>query len=244
MSLVHETYTEWQKRKNAVPVQIGPETTALVIIDMQEWVVNPASAFSRYVERRSPGLLGYFLPHVDGVVIPNLRHLVDVFREHRLQIIYTTISAELPDGRDWIPTLRRTNAVAQEEIGEIVFPARNDPWSRITERLAPRPEDVVINKTTYSAFTSTGLEIFLRNLQIQTIVLGGLVSNRCVESTAREATDRGFRVILVEDASATFSPEMHNATMLSLQGSYGYVRTTHDVLALLKQALPTAALHR
>ena len=244
MSLAHEAYTEWQKRKNAVPVQIEPETTALVIIDMQEWVVNPASAFCRYAERRVPGLLRYFLAQVADVVIPNLQHLLDVFRAHHLQVIHTTISAELPDGRDWISTLRRINAVARDEIGEVVFPARTDPWSRIVEPLAPRPEEVVINKTTYSAFTSTGLEGLLRNLQIQTLVLGGLISNRCVETTARDATDRGYRVILVEDASATYSPEMHTATMLSLQGSYGYVRTTDDVLALLKQALPTAALHR
>ena len=73
-----------------MPVQLEPETTALVIIDMQEWVVNPASAFCRYAEKRSPGLLDFFLPHVDDVVIPKLRPLVDVFREHRLQIIYTT----------------------------------------------------------------------------------------------------------------------------------------------------------
>lgn len=237
MSLAHEAFIQWQRRRNSVPVQMEAESTALLIIDMQEWATNPTSAFCRYSERRAPGLLDYFLAQVKDVVTPNLRRLLEVFRAHHLPVIFTTVAAELPDGRDWIPTLRRTNSLAREEIGEVVFPARSDPWSRIIEPLAPRPDEVVINKTTYNAFCSTGLDGLLRNLRIQTLVLGGIISNRCVETTARDATDRGYRVILVEDASAGYTPEMHEATMLSLQGSYALVRTTDDVLSLVKDAL-------
>jgi nicotinamidase-related amidase len=209
---------------------------------MQEWPTNPTSPFWRYGERRTPGLRDYFLAQVERAVIPNLRRLLDFFRMHRLRVIHTTIASELPDGEDWIPTLRRTNAVAREEIGEAVFPSRTDRWARIVEALTPRPGEVVINKTTYSAFTSSGLAVLLRNLRIETLVLGGIITNRCVETTAREATDRGYRVILLEDASATYSPELQEATMLSLQGSYGYVRMTDEVLALLEQALPVGTL--
>jgi nicotinamidase-related amidase len=243
MSLAHDAFIEWQKQRNAAAVHLDLQSTALVIIDMQEWATNPVSAFCRYGERRMPGLRDYFLAQVERVVIPNLRHLLDFFRVHRLRVIHTTIASELPDGRDWIPTLRRTNAVAREEIGEVVFPARTDPWARIVDALTPRPDEVVINKTTYSAFTSTGLDCLLRNLHIETLVLGGIITNRCVETTARDATDRGYRVILLEDASATYSPELQEATMLSLQGSYGYVRRTNEVLALLEQALPVGTVH-
>ena len=244
MSLAHEKFIEWQKRRNAAPVELDLQSTALVSIDMQEWPTNPTSPFWRYGARRTPGLQDYFLAQVERVVIPNLQRLVDFFRAHQLRVIHTTIASELPDGGDWIPTLRRTNAVAREEIGEVVFPARTDRWARIVEALSPRPDEVVINKTTYSAFTSSGLDIVLRNLHIETLVLGGIITNRCVETTAREATDRGYRVILLEDASATFSPELQEATMLSLQGSYGYVRTTDEMLALLMDALPAKASHR
>ncbi|MDP6341976.1 MAG: isochorismatase family cysteine hydrolase, partial [Alphaproteobacteria bacterium] len=89
------------------------------------------------------------------------------------------------------------------------------------------------NKTTYGAFASTGLDASLRNLGIETLVLGGVVTNRCVETTMRDATDRGYRVILVDDGTATFSPEMQAATTLSLQGAYGFVRQTDEVLGLL-----------
>ena len=243
MSLAHEKFIESQKQRNAAPVKVDLQTTVLVIIDMQEYFLNPASPLCRFGERRMPGLWDYFLAQAETVVIPNLRRLLEFCRTHHLRVMHTTAASELPDGQDLIPTWHRTNTVAREQIGEAVFPARTDPWARIVEPLTPRPEEVVINKTTFSAFTSTSLDGLLWNLRIETLVLGGVATNRCVETTARDATDRGYQVILLDDASATLSPELQEATMLSLQGSYGYVRMTDDVLAPLKQALPVGALH-
>ena len=102
---------------------------------------------------------------------------------------------------------------------------------------------MIINKTTYSSFASTGLDGTLRNLGIETLVIGGVVTNVCVETTARDAADKGYQVILVDDASGAHSPEQQEATMLSLQGSYGYVGMTDDVLALLEQALSVGVSH-
>lgn len=73
----------------------------------------------------------------------------------------------------------------------------------------------------------------LRNLGIETLVIGGVVTNRCVETTARDATDRGYQVILVNDGTATYSQELQDMTMHSLMGSYGFVRTTDELLTLL-----------
>jgi nicotinamidase-related amidase len=81
----------------------------------------------------------------------------------------------------------------------------------------------------------------LRNLGIKTLILGGVVTNRCVETTMRDGTDRGYRVILVDDGSATYSQEMQDATTLSLQGAYGFVRQTDEVLSLLAQSAPEPA---
>ena len=82
-------------------------------------------------------------------------------------------------------------------------------------------------------FASTGLDGTLRNLGIETLVIGGVVTNRCVETTARDATDRGYRVILVDDGTAAFSQELQDMTMLSLMVSHGFVRATEEILALL-----------
>ena len=86
MSLAHEKFIEWQKRRNAAPVHLDVQSTALVSIDMQEWPIDPTSPFWRYGERRTPGLRDYFLAQVERVVIPNLRRLVDFFRVHRLRV--------------------------------------------------------------------------------------------------------------------------------------------------------------
>jgi len=234
MSLAHDKFIAAQQQLNAARIKLDRQTTALLIIDMQEYFLNPASPLGRFGESQTPGLRHYFLEQATTVVLPNLCRLLEFFRTQHLRVIHATAASELPDGQDWIPILHRTNAVARERIGEAVFPARTDPWARIVGPLTPAPEEVIINKTTYSAFTATSLEGLLRNLRIETLVLGGVVTNRCVETTARDAADRGYQVIVLADASATYSPEMQEATLLSLQGAYGYVRRTEDVMALLQ----------
>ena len=74
----------------------------------------------------------------------------------------------------------------------------------------------------------------MRSLGITSLVIGGVVTNVCVETTARDAADRGYEVVLLDDGAAAFSPEIHEATLLSFQGPFGRVRTTEEVLGLLK----------
>jgi nicotinamidase-related amidase len=95
------------------------------------------------------------------VVEPALRSLLDRFRAHGLAVIYTT---EHADGCDLAPRFQRSNAVAQQLVGAVHFPPRTDAWARIVDALTPRPDEVILNKTTFSAFASTGLERTLRHL--------------------------------------------------------------------------------
>ena len=238
MSLAHEKYIEWKHLRNVASIEVDPQTTALLIIDMQEYFLDAESPLNRLGEMQTPGVHDYCLERGKTVVIPNLRRLLEFFRAQSLRVVYTTVASELPDGQDYPPKFRRYNAIGQKHIGGVVLPARTDPWARIVEPLAPRPGEMIINKTTHGSFVSTGLDGTLRNLGIETLVIGGVVTNVCVETTARDASDRGYQVIVVDDASATYSPEQQEATMISLQGSFGYVRMTDDVLVLFKDALP------
>ena len=185
------------------------------------------------MERRASGFADYYMERSRKTVEPNLQRLLARFRDRGGRVIFTTVASEFPDGRDLSPIFQRMNAEAKGEIGAVVYPPRNDPWARVVDGLAPLESEAVINKTTFGSFASTGLDGALRNLGIDTLVIGGVVTNRCVETTARDATDRGYRVILVDDGTATFSPELLEMTMLSLMVSYGFVRTTDEVLALL-----------
>ncbi len=241
MSTAHARFVAAQSKLNAAPIDIDLSTTALLIIDMQEYFVNPQSPFSRMLERRTSGLGEYFQARSKSLVEPNLKRLLEFFRARKQRVIFTTVASECADGSDWAPAFKRMNAESQAGIGETALPARSDPWARMIEALEPNEDEVVINKTTFGAFASTGLDATLRNLGIKTLILGGVVTNRCVETTMRDGTDRGYRVILLDDGSATYSQEMQDATTLSLQGAYGFVRQTDEVLDLLAQSAPEPA---
>ena len=234
MTSAHEKYIAAQRKLNSASIEIELPTTALLIIDMQEYFLNPQSPFSRLIGRRAEGLGEYFQERANGQAVPNIRRLLDDFRAAKQRVIYTTHASETKDGKDWSLPFKRMNAEANEQIGEIALPAKTDPWARIVADLAPASDEVVINKTTYGAFSSTGLDATLRSMGIKTIVLVGVVTNRCVETTMRGAADRGYRVILVDDATATFSQEVQDATTLSLKGAYGFVRQTDETLSLIR----------
>lgn len=236
MSSAHDKYVALQRHRNATPLALDPRTTALVIVDMQEYFLNPASPFSRGYERVVPGVLGHFQERGRGVVEPSLRRLLDFFRAHGLRIVYTTVASALADGRDLMPIFQQRNVANRAAVGEAAIPARADAWARIVASLEPGPGELVVNKTTYGTFSSTGLDHALRSLGITSLVVGGVVTNVCVETTARDAADRGYEVVLLEDGCAAFSPEIHEATLLSFQGPFGRVRTADEVLAALTGA--------
>jgi nicotinamidase-related amidase len=237
-SSAHDKYVALQRQRNAGPLALDPHTTALVIVDMQEYFLNPASPFSRACEAAVPGVLSHFQERGRGVVEPSLRRLLDSFRARGLRIVHTTVASGLPDGGDLMPIFRQRNAANRAAVGDAAIPPRDDAWARIVATLEPRPGELVVNKTTYGAFSSTGLDHALRSLGIASLVVGGVVTDVCVETTARDAADRGYNVVLLDDGCAAFSPEIHEATLLSFQGPFGRVRSTEEVLALLSPIRP------
>ncbi len=94
-----------------------------------------------------------------------------------------------------------------------------------------------MNKTSSGAFNSTSIERTLLNIGIDGLVITGVVTHACVETTARDAADRGFKCILVDDACATFSQDVHDATMKAFAIHYGRVATTDEVLAYIQRRL-------
>ena len=110
MSSAHDKYVALARRRDATPLALDPRTTALVIVDMQEYFLNRASPFSQASENVVPGVLGYFQERGRTVVEPSLRRLLDFFRAHGLRIVYTTAASELPDGSDLMPILQQRNA--------------------------------------------------------------------------------------------------------------------------------------
>jgi nicotinamidase-related amidase len=104
------------------------------------------------------------------------------------------------------------------------------PAHEIVDALKPQPGEHVLRKTTIGAFASTNIDSLLRALGAEQLWLCGVSTNMCVETTAREAADRGYLVTLVEDACGTTHEDLHQVTMRNFQRLFGRVRSTAQSL--------------
>jgi nicotinamidase-related amidase len=104
----------------------------------------------------------------------------------------------------------------------------------ILDELKPVPGEHVLRKTTVGAFASTAIDSLLRSLDVDQLYMVGVSTNMCVETTAREAADRGYQVTLVEDACATTFEDLHQVTLRNFQRLFGRVAATDQVLAELQ----------
>jgi len=185
---------------------LDPKTTALILIDLQRGIVARDTK-----------------PHTAAEVVERAARLTKRFREAGALVVLVHV-AFAPDLSD------RLNPPADSPTPATPLPKE---WSDIVPQLGSDPRDVLIRKRNWGAFYGTDLDLQLRRRHIRTIVLGGIATNMGVESTARDAYERGYEQVFVEDACATMSEEMHAFTFKNIFPRIGRVRTTEDVLAAL-----------
>jgi nicotinamidase-related amidase len=226
---------------------IIPNHTALIVVDMQKYQVQKDYAVYKAMNNVTPGILDYFVEEVENKVIPNLRKLIDFCHEVGIPVIYTNFSSFMPDGSDLTKGTKSFNDLAKNLVGEVVFPHISHPSTDIIDELKPEDKDFVIQKNTSGTFISTRLDSFLRNMDIETVLVTGVVTNFCVHSTAREAADYGFQVIIVEDCCAAWSPEFHEGILKSFGMLYGYILTHSKVMKkisrMMKKVKEEVAIH-
>jgi nicotinamidase-related amidase len=102
--------------------------------------------------------------------------------------------------------------------------------TQVIDALRPLDDEIVIHKTATGFFGITNIDQVLTNLGIQNLVIGGVVTHQCVETTVRGASDYGFNVVLIEDGCATLSEELHRASLRALGDWFCKVRSTAEVL--------------
>lgn len=225
-----------------VSFELRPETTALVITDIQNRAISPQFGLGAIFRARYPEVHRFFTERLEGTVIPNNVRLLGFFREHGLRVIFLTVGPELPDGSDWVSPIKLGFGSYQRSTGIRGLYPRGTPEHRVIAPLSPRSDELVLNKTTSGAFNSTGFEVTLRTLGVDTIVITGLSTCACVETTARAASDRGIKCAIVEDACAAFDQDLHNATMRSFHLYFGDVRSADQVVGELGARLAAAAV--
>jgi ureidoacrylate peracid hydrolase len=197
---------DWLKKIsnfNQHKMQINRKKSALLVIDMQRFFLDPASpSFT------CGGL----------AILPALKHLVNTFREADLPVIYTC-HVHHPDHMD-------SGIMAWWWKGMCI---EGSPESNVHDSIAPLPGEKVIFKHRYSAFYNTDLETILRCLKVEDLVISGIMTNMCCESTARDAYYRDYRVFFPADGTGSINEEMHMASLLNLAFGFAYITTIKQI---------------
>ena len=207
-------------------VTLAPETTALIVVDMQNATGNRDMGLGAMLKEKDGGASSsYRFNRIEEVLVPNISRLADQFRDLGAKVIYITYGANLPDCSDvpvhMKPIVQATNNIEGQTEHEIVA------------ALTPKPGELVLNKTTMGAFRSTGIHSHLQAMGIETVVCVGVSTNNCVAMTAMEACDSQYGVVMVSDGTGTDSQEMQDATLNMLRRLWARVMTTDEVIAEL-----------
>lgn len=219
--------------KDQAPLACDLGHTALLVIDAQRDFAQPQYAFAQALEKVVPGVTDDYFARTQQVALPNIARLQRFFRERKRPIFYTATGTSTGDGSDLAGWLRGFDALGQMVLGRNVWPRPGDEAWDIDDSVRPAPGEMVVNKIGASAFVATPLDQTFRALGIQTLVVCGFSTDVCVSSSARHAADCGYQVIVVEDACATLSEEMHRVSLDAIALAFGRVRSTQQVLQLL-----------
>jgi nicotinamidase-related amidase len=208
---------------------LDPRMVALVVVDMQYASGSRDHGLGRSLKARGQEALGaYRFDRVERTVVPTIQRLLAFFRARGLRLVYLTVGSELPDYSDLLPHMRA--------FAESAGNTRGNHEHEILDALAPRPGEAVLNKTTMSAFHSSGFERLVRAWGVEQLVFTGISTNSCVEGTARDAVDRGFRGLLVDDGCGAASQSLHDATCANFARLLGRVASSAQVLTELEGA--------
>ena len=190
-------------------MRLNKEKSALIIIDMQKF----------FLDKTSPTFTCGGL-----AILANVKRLIRAFREANRPVIYTC-HVHHPEGVD-------AGIMGWWWEGMCL---EGTPESEVHDDIAPLPNEKVIFKHRYSSFYDTDLETVLRCLKIEDLVLSGIMTNMCCESTARDAYYRDYRVFFPADGTGSINEEMHLASLLNLAFGFAYVTTADEIVRELEK---------
>jgi nicotinamidase-related amidase len=203
------TWLEQIHPYNQHEMKLNVAASALLVVDMQKFFLDAASpSFT------CGGL----------AILPTVKRLVEGFRRADRPVIFTR-HVHHPDDIDsgimgwWWP-------------GKCL---EGSPESEVHAELAPLAREKVVFKHRYSAFYNTDLETVLRCLKVEDIVITGVMTSMCCESTARDAYYRDYRVFFLADGTGAINEEMHLASLMNLAFGFAYVTTGDVILAQLAE---------
>ncbi|MFW5953509.1 MAG: cysteine hydrolase family protein [Candidatus Natronoplasma sp.] len=193
---------------------------AIIIIDMQYDLTAQGQGVLKYAKE-----LGvregyeYYYDRIQNFIIPNIQKLLKSFRKSKKMIVFTKIRSGFSFNNK-----ERENEDSLEDLEE---------ESVILEEVTPTNDDIVITKNDPDIFSGTGLDSLLKENDINTLIMAGVLTNECVQISVLQAIENGYRVVLVEDSTAAFSEEIHEKAIDFIEGNSIIITSTEDILDLL-----------
>lgn len=198
-----------------------PSQTALIVIDMQRDFIEPGGFGAA---------LGNDVTTLQAIV-PTTARLIAAARKAGLPVIHTR-ECHKPDLSDCPPAKRNRGAPSLRigddgPMGRILI--AGEPGAEIVPELAAAPGEIVLDKPGKGAFYATPLSEHLAGFGTKTLIFAGVTTEVCVQTTMREANDRGFECLVAEDATESYFPEFKAATLAMIRAQGGIVGWTATV---------------
>jgi ureidoacrylate peracid hydrolase len=215
----------WRVRRRimaqGIEAYLEPKKSAVLVIDMQNDFCHPEGAFGKW---------GLNLQAVQEMV-PLFKKFVDTARSLGVAVIHVR---SFHDEKFLSPPMLARNRQLGRERG--ICPEGG--WGSEFYEITPAGNEMVLTKHSYSAFIGTDLRERLSAKDIRTLMVTGVLTNVCCESTLRDGFMMGFYTFLVEDCCASIDPAAHLATVENVRKYFGWVLTSHDLIPLLERVRP------
>jgi ureidoacrylate peracid hydrolase len=195
--------------------KMAPVKTAILVVDVQNDFCHPEGALAQKGADVS----------LTKEMMPNLHDLLHIAREYEVPIIFIqTFHEKATDSEAW----------AGRSGGRSLEICRTGSWGADFFEVAPLPTEIIVNKHRYSAFINTRLDTVLRTMKIETLVMTGVSTNVCVESTARHGFMLDYNIALVKNACASSTKTAHDMTLENIDGYFGSVVSVKQLIEVWK----------
>ena len=214
--------------------KVDPSHTALLVVDVQ----NDFCVEGGMWDREGMDI------RLAQAMVPRLINFIDKARKAGLTIIY--IQSIYSSENNWYLSDVLLEQAKRKSFGRnpgryMKYPVcERNSWSGdLYGGIKPLRGELVVEKHRYSAFVDTDLDIVLRSRGIRTLIMSGVATNCCVETTARDGFMKDYYIVFLKDCTATFSEEMHNNTLKNIDLFFGQVVDSSDVLKCWRGYLQT-----
>ena len=209
--------------------ELKPGETALILIDMQKFVLGEhlvASAEKAGLDAKAVRMVVKDYDVRVRKAVKNAQRLLSLCREKGFDVVHVRMQGPTDNPRH--------TAKVNRKIGLVIRP--KFPNGEFIDEVKPLSSELVITKTNGGALSGTNLDFILRNMDIDSLIIVGFLTDQCVLATSLHAADLGYNVLLVEDACTTRFKKLHEAALLAQKDVCAKVKTTDEVRKILEKA--------